>query len=412
MNRVICCVRKGGRRYRPVLGIVWCALYLAMGVAAVAAEDAPGVRVMMTAPATVGSPNPLFAEPCRWPVLRDRLDGYKYYGRQFMQPPERRLDAKAFAGFTRKAGLEVGVEFGHMFLPREGARIEPWEHWLKEAVREIQPVFDAGGRVHSVHIDGPIRRLLGFGGGGGQPQRSLPYDQAVDQFVRFWIALQKQYPGIEIGYLVNFPNWDYTEQHHGYHGHFTDRSGKLFDDVLTDFHKKLKAAGGTIAFVEIDCPYRYYVATKTRKGDAKVDNPGKFRALEKWCEARDIRLHMIVNEAVLSRREKNPTPQRIAKETQRFLDNTLRYVQSLKDDGITPDVFLVQSWYAVPQRHVPESAEGTMTHIALQVERKIRECFEGDAAAAAAAARKPNVVLFLVDDMGWMDSTPYGSRYY
>ncbi len=27
-------------------------------------------------------------------------------------------------------------------------------------------------------------------------------------------------------------------------------------------------------------------------------------------------------------------------------------------------------------------------------------------------ARKPNIVLFLVDDMGWMDSTPYGSQYY
>ncbi|MCA9053669.1 MAG: sulfatase [Planctomycetaceae bacterium] len=29
-----------------------------------------------------------------------------------------------------------------------------------------------------------------------------------------------------------------------------------------------------------------------------------------------------------------------------------------------------------------------------------------------AADRKPNVVLFLVDDMGWMDSEPYGSQYY
>ncbi|MDE0849430.1 MAG: sulfatase-like hydrolase/transferase, partial [Nitrospinaceae bacterium] len=27
-------------------------------------------------------------------------------------------------------------------------------------------------------------------------------------------------------------------------------------------------------------------------------------------------------------------------------------------------------------------------------------------------ADKPNIVLFLVDDMGWMDSTPYGSKYY
>ncbi len=29
-----------------------------------------------------------------------------------------------------------------------------------------------------------------------------------------------------------------------------------------------------------------------------------------------------------------------------------------------------------------------------------------------AAPSKPNVILFLVDDMGWMDSTPYGSQYY
>lgn len=32
--------------------------------------------------------------------------------------------------------------------------------------------------------------------------------------------------------------------------------------------------------------------------------------------------------------------------------------------------------------------------------------------AAAAAGPRPNVIVFLVDDMGWMDSTPYGSQYY
>ncbi len=33
-------------------------------------------------------------------------------------------------------------------------------------------------------------------------------------------------------------------------------------------------------------------------------------------------------------------------------------------------------------------------------------------AAQRAAARRPNVVFFLMDDMGWMDTTVYGSRYY
>ncbi|MFV0442384.1 MAG: sulfatase [Planctomycetaceae bacterium] len=36
----------------------------------------------------------------------------------------------------------------------------------------------------------------------------------------------------------------------------------------------------------------------------------------------------------------------------------------------------------------------------------------GTCSASGPAAERPNVILFLVDDMGWMDSTPYGSRYY
>jgi arylsulfatase A-like enzyme len=38
-------------------------------------------------------------------------------------------------------------------------------------------------------------------------------------------------------------------------------------------------------------------------------------------------------------------------------------------------------------------------------------CGIGTAPTAAEPSR-PNVILFLVDDMGWMDSEPYGSRYY
>ena len=36
----------------------------------------------------------------------------------------------------------------------------------------------------------------------------------------------------------------------------------------------------------------------------------------------------------------------------------------------------------------------------------------GFAGSKLRAARSPNIVLFLVDDMGWMHSEPYGSKYY
>jgi arylsulfatase A-like enzyme len=39
-------------------------------------------------------------------------------------------------------------------------------------------------------------------------------------------------------------------------------------------------------------------------------------------------------------------------------------------------------------------------------------CFVNSIAAAAETGQKPNVLFFLVDDMGWMDTTVYGSQYY
>ncbi|NQT16552.1 MAG: sulfatase-like hydrolase/transferase, partial [Planctomycetes bacterium] len=39
-------------------------------------------------------------------------------------------------------------------------------------------------------------------------------------------------------------------------------------------------------------------------------------------------------------------------------------------------------------------------------------CGPSGASGAEKGERRPNVVFFLVDDMGWMDSTVYGSQYY
>jgi hypothetical protein len=53
------------------------------------------------------------------------------------------------------------------------------------------------------------------------------------------------------------------------------------------------------------------------------------------------------------------------------------YIRALAKDGITPDVFLIQSWYGVPRLHVPETKVGTTTHtaalIASEIDRRFGE---------------------------------------
>ncbi|MFM8579300.1 MAG: sulfatase-like hydrolase/transferase, partial [Planctomycetaceae bacterium] len=69
---------------------------------------------------------------------------------------------------------------------------------------------------------------------------------------------------------------------------------------------------------------------------------------------------------------------------------------------------------------LPTSSSGTRHHERLFIEHHLAT-FDGPPpnqvvlegpATASVSARRPNIVLFLVDDMGWMDSSPYGSQYH
>ena len=66
----------------------------------------------------------------------------------------------------------------------------------------------------------------------------------------------------------------------------------------------------------------------------------------------------------------------------------------------------VRSPGLVRHRRQPEAEKMMTTHSRLTILLVL------SFTASATANEHPNVVLFLVDDMGWMDSTPYGSEYY
>ena len=60
--------------------------------------------------------------------------------------------------------------------------------------------------------------------------------------------------------------------------------------------------------------------------------------------------------------------------------------------------------------HYNKHKRETMKHLLLTTIAAV--LLVGFAESKLRAANSPNVVLFLVDDMGWMDSEPYGSKYY
>ena len=323
----------------------------------------------------------LFDKPETWSRLRGAVDHYKYFGRQLVPGHQNHpLDPEAFASLLTKDDIRIGVEFGHVFVRPNVPADSHWKVWLEEAIAEIQPVFDAGFEVHTLHFDGPVRRILGHGGGGGIAGQSLPYPEAIEQLARWWVAVGERYPNMKLGVLPNLPNWDYAEDSAGYVGHFSDdHNGLTFEKAVTDLHDRVKEKGGRIDFIEIDCPHGYYGRTRTRHDDAPVDNAGKFRRIAKWCRDRNMQWHLIVNQEIPRLEKKQQTPEKLRELSEKYRRGTAAYLRRLRRDGLFPDVFLLESWYIVPHRQVPDSAPGTWAEITLENARLIRELFPHEA---------------------------------
>lgn len=295
------------------------------------------------------SPKPLFESDSGWAQVAKQTDLYRYYGVQLMKGPTwewtTHLDPRTFVAFMMQHGIQIGCEFGDFHLGGGPAIPDA----SKVALMQLDPIFEAGGEVTSIHLDGSVRRIIK---GCQKDPRALSLDQIAEKMADFWQKIHAKYPRIRIGLITNFPNWDYTRQLVGYNGHYTDQSGVTYSEVLNTLHRALTEAGEKIDFVEVDCPYNYYREKRTRNNDADVDNAKKFTELQKWCKERDIRFNLIVNAEPRNEGAKG------------FHDLTCEYVRHLRQDGIFPDVFIVQSWYKEPSKHLPETEEYTFMNTA------------------------------------------------
>ena len=324
----------------------WIALMQLGFVNAYASEDVGKKYKIGIAPSHVTtSPNSLLDNTSQWAHVSKQIDFYKYYGVQLTDSSQfTSIDPKVLVAFAKKEKISLGCEFGDFHLSQKMT-----ERVLQSAFKQLDPVFQNEGRVDSLHLDGPIRRMLM--GVQNHPD-ALSLDEISSFLVNFWKKIKLRYPKIRIGLVTNLPNWDYTKDLHGWNGHYTDRSGVTYLQVLQEVHSALLEAGQKMDFLEIDYPYNYYREVRTRKGDAVVNNAAKLSHIENWCLNNGIQFHLVVNAEPRKAGGKG------------FYDLTCEYVKRLHQDKIFPDSFIFQSWYKEPEEHLPESKKYTFMNTA------------------------------------------------
>ena len=302
------------------------------------------------------SPNSLLKNTSQWAFVSKQIDFYKYYGVQFMSLPQfTSIDPKILVAFAKKEKISLGCEFGDFHLSKNMT-----ERVVQSAFKQLDPVFQNGGRVDSLHLDGPIRRMLK--GVQNHPD-AFSLGEISSLLVKFWKKIKLRYPKIRIGLVTNLPNWDYTKELHGWNGHYTDRSGVTYLQALEEVHSALLVAGQKMDFLEIDYPYNYYREVRTRQGDEVLNNAAKLSHVENWCLKNGIQFHLVVNAEPRKAGGKG------------FYDLTCEYVQRLYQDKIYPDSFIFQSWYKHPDEHLPETKKYTFMNTARDAIHSVHQLY-------------------------------------
>jgi hypothetical protein len=304
--------------------------------------------------------DPIFAPNAAWPEAIAKLNLYKYYGVLAVEPsPDwaTKMSVPALVEFCKRNNLRIECEFGSFVI---GSGKALGDSAFEHAAAQVDPVVATGGKVDRMTLDGPVCRTVQ---GIVKHPKAMTLDAIATELARFFALVRKRYPGIQIGLTPNLPNWDYSEDQAGYNGHNTDLSGHTYVAVLERIETALAAEGEHIDFIEVDCPFNYYRETRTRKGDAPVDNARKLRDLQTWCAEHNIEFVLIVN------------AEHRGGGGQAFHDLTIEFVRTLRKDGVFPDGFLIQSWYEKPDRNLPETEADTFTNTVRDAAQLIYELF-------------------------------------
>ena len=271
----------------------------------------------------------------------------------------------------KKQNLRMGIEFSGFGSPqKENQGAKAAKHLVENILDKI---YAEGGSVQTIHLDGPDYRMLK--GMHKTPESGLTLEELAQELLVFYQDVHKKYPDIKIGLIVDPKAWDYDEDTAGFLRYYTQKSGLYLEDVINTIYDKLNKADEKIGFIELDCPYPYYI--KKRSLDhVDFDCPDIFRRLQKWSNERKLPFMVVVNTE-----PKFPgdiktfdDEKRIATDIA-YREDCLEYISKLHADGIRPDWILLESWYSTPTKNVPETEEGTFFHTTNECIKHIRKVF-------------------------------------
>ena len=271
----------------------------------------------------------LFTEPAGWPSTRERVHVAKLYVDW--------IDSASVSTLT--SAVRVMAD-NHIATAVELGGLRDWgctsTIMIEVEGDKLAKLTDAGGALTYVVMDDPFGYTMERANPQGCGYSALQVSEQLVDFVR---AMRSAHHGVRIGLIEPVP-WFWVGEHPPHPGNDFGGLPELLDTLQT----VLGAAGEQIDFFHADSPYDWTEAHPA-KWDKLVD-------LEREVRARGLPFGLIYN-----------TENDGFATDERFHDETLEGLKAFWAAGGTPDHFIVQSWYAVPTRMIPEGQPYTFSNV-------------------------------------------------
>jgi len=316
------------------------------------------------------------AHPETWAKTAKGADLFMCYDANLVDKPwlgNKAVDAKLLVEATKKQNLKIGVEFG-LFGNKTPTKSQG-KLAAEILFSIIDKIYNAGGSVYSIHLDGPEYRMLK--GLCATPENGLELDAYTEELLIFFKTVHEKYPEINIGLIACPHGWNYDENHYGFHPTFTEGSKLYLKDIHNAVYKKLSEGGEKIAFISVDHPYEFYTYLKTIDKKHDIDPKATYLLIQDWCKERNIDLmSTIITGPKVHGEFKTLTADQREKCDIAFEEECLTYIEKLHADGIKPQWFQIQSWYEMPCKYGPETNELTFFHTANLCIQRISELYK------------------------------------
>jgi hypothetical protein len=225
----------------------------------------------------------------------------------------------------------------------------------KKVLWKIQPVYDLGGSVSYITIDGAglVETLENGHGDGTSVGGHMSLADSIQTLVKYMSYVHTGVQGlpgrpeIKFGLVIAMPNVRYqgTPAPTGAH----TLNDLDFYDVLSQMVNTVKAAGETLWSVHSDSPYNYTFPPYT------ADHLDRLIWLRNQCQGLNLRYGAIFNTECGT--------------DQCYTEETLSYIQQYRarTNGQDPDDFIIENWYNTPAQTFPETTEYTFMNLVKKV---------------------------------------------